>query len=128
MKARYALRRGCMSTAWDIIGDRTMFKLSQNRDTIGITQMGEFEVAPALIVRRFGLPAKGDGYKVSGEYVFEDLHGNLFVVHDWKSTSLWDSNFPEPEDFWATVEPVELSISTHDLETEEFKQWLLQQL
>jgi hypothetical protein len=50
--------------------------------------MGEVQVAPALIVRRFGLPGPGDDYKVSGEYVFIDQNGEPFVVHDWKSTSL----------------------------------------
>jgi hypothetical protein len=105
-----------------------VFELSQSSDTTGITQMGEIEVPPALVVRRFGLPAKGDDYKVSGEYLFLDQNGNLFVVHDWKSTSLWDERLPAPEEFWATVEPTELSISSHDLDTGEFVRWFLQQL
>jgi hypothetical protein len=105
-----------------------MFKLSPNYDTIGVTQVDEIEVAPVFVVRRFGSPTKGDGYKVSGEYIFVDLNGKPFIVHDWKSTSLWDKHFPDPEEFWASFDPVELSISSHDLDTEEFKSWFFQQL
>ena len=105
-----------------------MFQLSPSSDTTGITEMGEVEVSPALIAKLFGFPAKGDGYKVSGEYVFVDSNGNPFVVHDWKCTSLWDNNFPTPEKFWTSVEPAELSISSPDLDTQEFQRWFLDQL
>ncbi len=105
-----------------------MFKLSPTTDTIGTTEMGEIEVAPALIVKRFGPPGAGDDYKVSGEYVFADQNGEPFVVHDWKSTSLWDEDFPTPEELWASEEPEELSISSRDLETGEFERWFLEQL
>lgn len=51
-----------------------------------------------------------------------------FVVHDWKSTSLWEEGFPTPEDFWAGEEPEELSIGTRDLVTADFERWFLEQL
>jgi hypothetical protein len=105
-----------------------MFKLSPSTDTTGITEMGEVEVPPALVVRRFGAPSEGDGYKVSGEFVFVDRNGEPFVVHDWKATSFWDERFPSAEDFWASEEPEELSVSTRDLDTAEFEQWFLEQL
>jgi len=105
-----------------------MFKLSPSADTSGITEMGEAEVPPARLVRRFGTPSRGDGYKVSGEYVFVDSDGEPFVVHDWKSTSLWDESFPTSEEFWAGEEPQELSVSTRDLDTEGFERWLLDRL
>jgi hypothetical protein len=105
-----------------------MFNLNPTCDTTGITTMGEIEVVPALIVKRFGPPAKGDGYKVSGEYVFVDVNGEPFVVHDWKSTSLWDKSFPGPEEFWAYLEPAELVISSRDVDIGEFEKWFLQQL
>jgi hypothetical protein len=105
-----------------------MFKLWPSTDTTGITEMGEVEVPPALIVRRLGPPSDGDGYKVSGQYVFADGNGEPFVVHDWKSTNLWDEDFPTPEELWASEEPQELSVSTRDLNTAEFEQWFLDQL
>jgi hypothetical protein len=63
-----------------------MFTFSPSTDPIGITGMGELEVPPASIIRRFGQPAEGDGYKLSGEFVFVDGAGEPFVIHDWKST------------------------------------------
>jgi hypothetical protein len=96
--------------------------------TTGITTTGEVEIAPVLMVRRFGLPSHSDGYKVSGEYVLVDEEGRPFVVHDWKSTSLWDNSFPTPEEFWANEQPQELCIGTRDLDTAEFERWLFLQL
>lgn len=105
-----------------------MFKLSPTTDANSVSTMGEIEVAPALIVRRFGPPAASDGYKVSGEYVFIDEKGQPFVVHDWKSTSLWESDFPSPEEFWASDEPQEFCIATRDLDTDDFEEWFLGEL
>jgi hypothetical protein len=80
-----------------------------------------------LIVKRFGAPRGGDGYKVSGEYIFLD-QGQPFVVHDWKSTKLWDPDLFTPEEFWSSREPMELNISSRDLDTTEFERWFLGQL
>ena len=71
-----------------------MFKLSPTTGTVSVTTMSEIEVAPASIIRRFGPPAVSDEYKVSGQFVFVDQQGEPFVVHDWKSTSLWEQEFP----------------------------------
>ena len=90
--------------------------------------MGELEVEPARLVRRFGRPSDSDGYKISGEYVFSNDKGQPFVVHDWKSTSQWESGLMSPEEFWASGEPQEFCIATRDLDTAEFEQWLLDQL
>ena len=105
-----------------------MFRLAPSTDTTGITIMSEIEVAPALLVRRFGAPAAGDGYKVSGEYVFVDSAGEPFVVHDWKSTNLWEKELLSPEQFWASQEPAELCVSSRDQETGEFERWFLARL
>ncbi len=105
-----------------------MFTLKPNADTIGITGMGEIEVSPAAVVKRFGPPATGDGLKISGEYVFVDGDGQPFVVHDWKATSLWAEGYPSPGEYWTMVEPDELTISTRDIDTREFEGWFLAQL
>jgi hypothetical protein len=106
-----------------------MFKLSPGADTLGIAETGQIEIAPAIVVRRFGPPQPGsDGYKVSGEYVFTDNHGRTFVLHDWKATSLWDPELDSPEQFWASPEPAELSVSSRDPGTIEFERWLLAEL
>ena len=109
-------------------GGVAVFTLSPSTKTTGITTMGEIEVAPARIVRRFGPPAPGDGYKVSGEFVFVGENDELFVVHDWKSTSLWEEDLLPPKVFWAGEEPQELNIGSRDVDTTAFEQWFLQQL
>jgi hypothetical protein len=105
-----------------------MFKFDPSADTVGVTGMGELEVPPALVVRRFGPPAAGDGFKISGEYVFVNDSGEPFVVHDWKATNLWDDDFPAPEQYWAMTHPDELTISTRDIDTREFQEWFLARL
>ncbi len=105
-----------------------MFTLSPFIDTTGVTTMGEIEVAPATIVARFGSPRNSDENKVSGEFVFADQRGEPFVVHDWKSTSLWEDGLPSPEEFWASDEPQELCIATRDLDTSVFEEWFAKQL
>jgi hypothetical protein len=86
--------------------------------------MGCVEFPPAQIVARFGPPRAGDGYKISGEYVFADAEGRVFALHDWKSTSLWEAGLPTPDEFWASPAPAELSLSSRDLPTADFEAWL----
>jgi hypothetical protein len=105
-----------------------MFLLSSSADTAGITTMGELEVSPSQIVRRFGPPQPDDGYKVSGQYVFTDENGEVFVVHGWKATSLWDPTFPMPAEYWASEEPDEISTSSRDGDINNFQNWFVQQL
>ena len=105
-----------------------MYRLVSNADTNGVSTMGEIQVPPSWIVARFGQPAKSDEYKVSGEYVFASAKGDVFVVHDWKSTGLWESGLPSPKVFWAETEPAEFSVASRDLETADFERWFLEQL
>lgn len=106
-----------------------MFRLDNTVDTIGTGYMGEVEVPPALIVRRFGPPDRGgDEYKESGRYVFIDEVGEPFVVHDWKATSLWEEGYPTPEQFWAREKPEEFFISSRDRDVSEFSRWFLSRL
>jgi len=101
---------------------------SQDVDLDGITIMGEVTAAPAAVVRLFGPPSPGDGYKISGEYAFVNDGGEAFVLHDWMYTNLCSEDGPTPEEFWAIKEPLELSISSLDLDTAEFAKWVQQQL
>jgi hypothetical protein len=104
------------------------FRLSPDADVEGTTWMGDVEVPPAAVVRRFGPPAPGDDYKVSGEYVFTDAAREVFVVHDFKSTSLWDEDFATPEEFWSEIEPQELNISSRVRDVDLFAAWFLRAL
>lgn len=51
------------------------------------------------MVRCLGEPGEGDGYKVVGEWYFNDGSGNVFSLYDWKATSLYDPKLPSPESF-----------------------------
>ena len=107
----------------------TTFTPAPDADTTGVGDMDEIEVAPARVVAVFGPPpSRGDAYKVSGEYVFRDEAGRVFTLSDWKATSLYDPDFPQPEQYWAGTEPDELAIGAVDDDVEDFKEWLLEQL
>ena len=105
-----------------------MFRLDSAANTIGITEVGEVEVVPAALVERFGHPASGDDYKVSGEYVFTGTRDEVFVLHDWKATSQWEDDLPSPAELWASPQLWEFSISSRDLDPAEFRAWLITQL
>jgi hypothetical protein len=107
-----------------------MFRHVKSRDVDldGITIMGEVTAAPASIVKLFGPPSPGDGYKISGEYAFVNHRGQAFVLHDWLCTSLYDSSGPTPELFWASGDPFEFSVSSMDLDISEFAAWLQNEL
>lgn len=100
----------------------------KNYDLNGITIMGEVEVVPADVVRCFGKPSPGDGYKISGEFVFASDRDEVFVLHDWISTRLFYGEGLSPLEFWAFESPIELSISSLDLDTTRFANWLQEQL
>ena len=97
---------------------------SQDAELDGITIMGETTLVPADVVKRFGKPAPGDGYKISGEYAFLNEQNEAFVFHDWLSTNLIYDTAPSPEQFWAGTSPVQLSISSMDLDVAAFAEWL----
>jgi hypothetical protein len=89
-----------------------MFKLSQDADINGTHRVGEITCAPATLVEKFGQPQASDGYKVSGEYTFENEAGEVFTLYDWKSTSLYDDDFgsPSPGAFWRQASPQQFNI------------------
>jgi len=101
---------------------------SQDVDLSDFTIMGEVSAVPGVVVRRFGQPSPGDGYKISGKFFFVNDRGEAFVLHDWKFTSLYNSESPSPDEFWATAEPLELSVSSGDLPIDEFASWLQNEL
>ena len=78
------------------------FRLARPETTTlgGFAQLAN--LAPLLILRVFGPPPdRGDGYKVTGIYSFEDGAGARFCLYDWKETSAWHREDPElPPVFW----------------------------
>lgn len=112
------------------------YSLVSSTGALGTSLCGKVRLPPAALVRCFGLPpSRGDGHKISGEYVFSD--GNLrFTLYDWKCTALAaDADDPErslapsPEAFWSSEEPVEFNIGgiAGGKGVGAFKNWLIEQ-
>jgi len=101
-----------------------MFRLNQDADINGSHRQSEVYASPAKLIERFGRPCESDGYKVSGEYVFENKSGEVFTIYDWKATTLYCPDYGvTPSDFWAETTPVQFNVGgkTNALD---FVKWL----
>jgi hypothetical protein len=94
----------------------------------GATIMATVPIAPALLVQRFGEPSPGDGYKISGEFVFINDSGEAFALHDWLSTTLYTESGLTPAEFWASTDEMELHVSSPDKDCTSFLEWVANQL
>ena len=88
-----------------------MFRLNPEADADMTYFVAEIDVAPALLIELFGHPAPADGYKVSGQFRFTNSDGAVFNIYDWKTTSLYLSDAPTPQEFWAMREPYTLYVA-----------------
>ena len=77
-----------------------MFRLTPNAEIVGTSVEDYISISPAKLKQLFGEPERGDGYKMSGIYVFQDWEDNMITLYDWKCTDLYDQGHPSPEDFW----------------------------
>lgn len=90
-----------------------MWHVDRTADADGTSLLEEAEVVPAFLVSRFGPPSLGDGYRVTGYYVFTDSHGQVFTVYDFKSTAAYlgeEDCALSPIEFWKSEFMHELSI------------------
>ena len=107
---------------------KQMFTLNQNADTNGTHRQSEIEVAPARLIEVFGQPIACDGYKVSGEYVFENQEGDVFTLYDWKATTLYCPDYGvTPSDFWSQTCRRDFNIGGHK-SAGDFVGWLKKQV
>ena len=89
--------------------------------------MGEIIVSPAAVVRRFGKPSPGEGYRSAASMpssMTAARHSLGRLAVDYALSS----NGPAPEEFWAREQPTPLSISRLDLDVTEFSTWMKSQL
>jgi hypothetical protein len=109
------------------------FRLDPTVDTARTHGLGEVDLIPNRVVKRFGPPRECDGYKVSGTWSFVDAYGSPYTLYDWKCTSLYfdvvdelgEPALPTPQEFWALETPQTLSIGGRSQnDGEEFKAWL----
>jgi len=90
--------------------------------------LGYIELSPLSLIEKFGAPCESDGFKVSGEFTFQ-LGDDIFYVYDWKSTSLYDEDYPSPSELWNTKGLYEFHIGGVDGKNlEKFKAALLKEL
>ena len=78
---------------------KTTFKVNSNVDTCGTNRKSEILASYSRLVELFGEPIESDGYKVSGEWVFESETGGVVTLYDWKQTVLYDPDYPSIEEF-----------------------------
>jgi hypothetical protein len=118
---------------FELGGVMPAFSLKPEADVDGTHKIGQIVLVARRLVDRFGSPGEGDGYKVSGEYRFEDAQGRVYTVYDWKETSLFDDGLEEgeesgattPKEFWGNENPTTFQIGAHeDSNVKAFKTWL----
>ena len=107
-----------------------IFTRDETANAGGTYLVEQADLIPRFLVSRFGQPSEGDGIRVSGEYTFVSNSGDVFTVHDYKSTTLWatDEGLPTPEQFWASEAVEDFSIGGRgDSNAKEFVGWLLKE-
>lgn len=67
------------------------------------------------LVCLLGEPDVCDMYKVSGEWVLQDDEGNIVTLYDWKSTNLYDPDYPSVAEFRDSMEFQEFHVGGHNL-------------
>ena len=104
------------------------FTLNENADVCGTSLKLRTTVSYPKLLELFGEPLESDGYKVSGEWIFEDDKGNVITLYDWKSTKLYDPDYPSIAELRADSD-VELHIGGNDIAiASTFNTWLQKQL
>jgi hypothetical protein len=103
-------------------------KLNNDADVCGTSLIGHVNTSYAKLVKAFGEPIESDGYKVSGEWVFEDDDGNVFTLYDWKSTNLYDPGYPSISEFRARPEARFHIGGNNKSAVLDFERWLFAQI
>lgn len=102
------------------------YKKTDSANACGTYRIGEIIISPKELRELIGNPHQiGDGYKTSGEWIFISNEGEVFTIHDWKATCLYNDNYEDLWDFWESDEDYEFSIGglkSHNLEA--FINWL----
>jgi hypothetical protein len=99
-----------------------MFRLTQDLDINGTFLLARTTLSPARVMRAFGNPQPGDGYKTTGEFYFTGPEGSRFTLYDWKyGHNMWSVH---------DTQPIELNIGGDDHSrpyVHDFQAWLEKQ-
>jgi len=105
-----------------------MFKVNNNANVCGTSLKGYITTSYTKLVQLFGEPVESDGYKVSGEWLFEDNKGNVFTIYDWKATALYDSGYNPTVEEFRQLPSYEFHIGGNNGSYGDFLQWLESEL
>lgn len=106
-----------------------MFKLIKDADINGTHKQGTLICAPALLVKAFGRSEHYSfDHKVTGEYEFASDEGDIFTVYDYKATSAYAPDLPDPETFWKSDRPHDFSIGSRESNIKHFLEWIKTEL
>ena len=70
-----------------------MFKINYDANIYGTHYHDEIVTNYSTLEDLLGPPGEGDGYKISGRWVFEDDRGQVVTLYDWKETELYDDSY-----------------------------------
>ena len=87
-------------------------KVNHDADTNGTHLQGYVKATYGELQEVLGEPEESDGYKVSGQWTFEDENGQVFTLYDWKATDLYGYG-PSVEEFRADPKPYEFHVGGH---------------
>lgn len=88
----------------------TTYKLKPNANIDGTFKQAELHTTFPELLALFGMPEESDGYKSSGDWIFESNKGDVFTIYDWKSTNLYDPSLPSVDTFRRSPAVVTFSV------------------
>lgn len=94
--------------------DETLPGYTRGGDAIGTHLQGYVTAVYSDLEEILGQPEECDGYKVSGEWTLTDSDGNVVTLYDWKSTELYDPDYPSVSQFRRDPNPQEFNIGGCD--------------
>lgn len=103
------------------------FRVTPDADTNGTFLLEEIDLAPAFLTEWFGTPQPGDGYRVTGIFIFTSDCGEVFTVYDYKSSREFlgdDDGALSVDEFWDSREDAEFSIGGRAGDATQFRDWL----
>ena len=92
---------------------KTEFKLNQNISICGTGfHNTTLVIEPSVLIKAFG-DYKSDNYKSANEWIFLGQDGKPYTLYDYKQTSPYDYNLPDPLSPMYLNSKIEFHIGSH---------------
>jgi hypothetical protein len=100
------------------------FRVNPEASVNGTSLAGYFVSSYRVLEAIFGESLESDEYKVSGEWIFENVEtGDVYTLYDWKSTNLYASDLPSVE-FFRNKKSYEFHIGSNTRSNENVKEFI----